>query len=210
MGWDDNGLPTERRVENYYGVRCDPSLPYDPAFEPPEKPAKERVSISRPNFVELCRRLTARTRSPSRPLARARACRSTGASSTRRSRPRPGHLSAAFLRGCSRAARSTRPRRHALGRRLPTAVSQAELEDRERPGAYHRIAFARARRRRAPSRSRRRDPSCSPACVALVAHPDDARYQPLFGTRSSRRCSASRCRSSPTSSPIPTRARASR
>ena len=38
MGWDDNGLPTERRVQNYYGVRCDPSLPYDPAFAPPEKP----------------------------------------------------------------------------------------------------------------------------------------------------------------------------
>ena len=38
MGWDDNGLPTERRVQNYYGVRCDPSLPYDPAFEPPDKP----------------------------------------------------------------------------------------------------------------------------------------------------------------------------
>ena len=29
MGWDDNGLPTERRVQNYFGVRCDPSLPYD-------------------------------------------------------------------------------------------------------------------------------------------------------------------------------------
>ena len=38
MGWDDNGLPTERRVQNYYGVRCDPSLPYDPAFAPPAKP----------------------------------------------------------------------------------------------------------------------------------------------------------------------------
>ena len=33
MGWDDNGLPTERRVQNYYGVLCDPSLPYDPDFE---------------------------------------------------------------------------------------------------------------------------------------------------------------------------------
>ena len=32
MGWDDNGLPTERRVQNFFGVRCDPSLPYaDPA-----------------------------------------------------------------------------------------------------------------------------------------------------------------------------------
>src|SRR5690554_341828 len=34
MGWDDNGLPTERRVQNYYGVRCDPTLPSDPDFRP--------------------------------------------------------------------------------------------------------------------------------------------------------------------------------
>ena len=42
MGWDDNGLPTERRVQNYFGVRCDPSLPYDPDFAPPEEPGKRR------------------------------------------------------------------------------------------------------------------------------------------------------------------------
>jgi len=35
MGWDDNGLPTERRVQNYFGVRVDATLPYDPDFEPP-------------------------------------------------------------------------------------------------------------------------------------------------------------------------------
>src|SRR5215210_6456706 len=59
MGWDDNGLPTERRVQNYYGVRCDPSLPYDPNFEAPAEPPKPPVPISRRNFVELCHRLTA-------------------------------------------------------------------------------------------------------------------------------------------------------
>src|SRR5262245_34888578 len=59
MGWDDNGLPTERRVQNYYGVRCDPSLPYDPGFEPPVEPPKPPVPISRRNFVELCHGLTA-------------------------------------------------------------------------------------------------------------------------------------------------------
>src|SRR5919204_4912580 len=58
MGWDDNGLATERRCQNYYGVRCDPSLPYDPDFEPPEKPGKSQVAVSRRNFVELCQRLT--------------------------------------------------------------------------------------------------------------------------------------------------------
>src|SRR3712207_1528483 len=54
MGWDDNGLPTERRVQNYFGVRCDPALPYDPDFQPPEAPPSQALSISRPNFVELC------------------------------------------------------------------------------------------------------------------------------------------------------------
>ncbi len=58
MGWDDNGLPTERRVQNYYGVRCDPSLPYDAGFQPPPQPPKQPISISRPNFIELCERLT--------------------------------------------------------------------------------------------------------------------------------------------------------
>src|SRR5205809_7892100 len=72
MGWDDNGLPTERRVQNYFGVRCDPSLPYEPSFAPPEAAdpssgsgsprAKSRAepprSISRPNFIELCAKLT--------------------------------------------------------------------------------------------------------------------------------------------------------
>src|SRR5690348_2967081 len=54
MGWDDNGLPTERRVQNYYGVRCDPSLPYDPDFVPPAKPGKQQIPVSRRNFIELC------------------------------------------------------------------------------------------------------------------------------------------------------------
>jgi len=59
MGWDDNGLPTERRVQNFYGVRCDPSLPYDASFSPPDKPPKHAIAVSRPNFIELCNRLTA-------------------------------------------------------------------------------------------------------------------------------------------------------
>jgi valyl-tRNA synthetase len=45
-------------VQNYYGVRCDPSLPYDPSFQPPASPGKQPISISRPNFIELCDRLT--------------------------------------------------------------------------------------------------------------------------------------------------------
>src|SRR5262245_17663643 len=59
MGWDDNGLPTERRVQNYFGVRCDPTIPFDPDFTPPAEPDPQKpVAISRQNFVELCHLLT--------------------------------------------------------------------------------------------------------------------------------------------------------
>ena len=62
MGWDDNGLPTERRVQNYFGVSCDPNVAYDPKFTPPfhgDVPKDHRaVAISRPNFIELCVELT--------------------------------------------------------------------------------------------------------------------------------------------------------
>src|SRR5215211_1326763 len=54
MGWDDNGLPTERRVQNYFGVRCDPSLPYDPGLEVEPGGDGPPAMVSRPNFVELC------------------------------------------------------------------------------------------------------------------------------------------------------------
>ena len=59
MGWDDNGLPTERRVQNFYGVRCDPNLPYDPDFTPAEEPHDPPLGISRRNFIALCHGLTA-------------------------------------------------------------------------------------------------------------------------------------------------------
>ena len=63
IGWDDNGLPTERRVQNFFGVRCDPSVPYDADFTPPEKPDRKRqVPIGRPNFIELCEQLSSRGR----------------------------------------------------------------------------------------------------------------------------------------------------
>src|SRR5690625_8038662 len=57
MGWDDNGLPTERRVQNFFGVRTDTKVPFDPSYQPPEKPAKNRRDWevgSRQNIIDLC------------------------------------------------------------------------------------------------------------------------------------------------------------
>ena len=77
MGWDDNGLPTERRVQNYFGVRCDPSLPYDPTSCP--RPSRR----SRP-LVDLAAQLRRAVRPPRRPRT-SRSSRSCGATSGCRS-----------------------------------------------------------------------------------------------------------------------------
>ena len=184
MGWDDNGLPTERRVQNYFGVRCDPSLPYDPAFVPPEKPGKQPISVSRPNFVELCARLTAEDEKAFEALWRYLGLSvdwsKTYATIDARAQ-RVSQVSFVRLLHQGLAYQLEAPTLWDVDFR--TAVAQAELEDREQPGAYHRIAFKRAASADGGSvfiETTR--PELIPACVALVAHPDDERYKPLFGT----------------------------
>ena len=182
MGWDDNGLPTERRVENYFGVRCDPSLPYDPDFVAPEKPAEQKVSISRKNFVELCHRLTAADEEVFKNL-----WRHLGVSIdwSLEYSTISAHAQAvsqrAFLAMLSRGEVYSSEAPTLWDVDFRTAVSQAELEDRERPGNYHRIAFARGDGQGRVEIETTR-PELLASCVALVAHPDDARYQPLFGS----------------------------
>jgi valyl-tRNA synthetase len=183
MGWDDNGLPTERRVQNYFGVRCDPSLPYDPAFEPPAEPdPKQQVPISRRNFVELCERLTVEDEVVFEELWRRLGLSIDWTQTYQTIDDNARAVSQrAFLRNLARgeAYQSEAPTLWDVTFR--TAVAQAELEDRERPGAYHRIGFARTDGGE-PVYIETTRPELIPACVALVAHPDDERYQPLFGS----------------------------
>ena len=181
MGWDDNGLPTERRVQNYFGVRCEPHLPYDPAFVPPEKPGKDVVPISRPNFLELCEQLVAEDEAAFEDLWRRLGLSvdwnltyTTVGPAARRTSQR------AFLRNLARgeAYQAEAPTLWDVDFR--TAVAQAELEDREMPGAYHALRFHKADGSGDVLIDTTR-PELLAACVAVVAHPDDARFQPLFG-----------------------------
>jgi valyl-tRNA synthetase len=181
MGWDDNGLPTERRVQNYYGVRCDPSLPYDPDFAAPEQPGKDQRPISRRNFVELCEELTMQDERVFEELWR-RVGLSVDWSlmyTTISDRSR-ATAQRAFLRNLARGEAYAAEAPTLWDVTFRTAVAQAELEDRDRAGAYHRIAFHRADGT-GPVYVETTRPELIPACVALVAHPDDERYQSLLG-----------------------------
>jgi valyl-tRNA synthetase len=183
MGWDDNGLPTERRVQNYYGVRCNPSQPYDPDFTAPEPIVKKNqrpaVALSRRNFVELCEELTGRDEQVFEHLWRrlglsvdwSMTYTTIGSKAQRVSQ-------AAFLRLLARgqAYQAEAPTMWDVDFR--TAVSNAEMEDRDQASAYHRLRFEVDGE---PVYIETTRPELLPACVALVAHPDDERFRPLFG-----------------------------
>ncbi|MEY4633679.1 MAG: valyl-tRNA synthetase, partial [Actinomycetota bacterium] len=185
MGWDDNGLPTERRVQNYFGVSCDPSVPYVANLQPPFRgdPPKDHkpVPVSRPNFIELCEELTAQDEKIFEDLFRTLGLSvdwsllyATIDERSRRASQR------AFLRNLSRGEAYTQEAPTLWDIDFRTAVAQAELEDRERPGAYHTLKFHKADGSGDILIDTTR-PELLAACVAIIAHPDDDRYKPYFG-----------------------------
>jgi valyl-tRNA synthetase len=188
MGWDDNGLPTERRVQNYYGVRCDPTLPYVEGYEPPleggdnaSSKAADQVPISRRNFIELCERLTAEDEKQFEALWRTLGL-SVDWSLSYRTIGHEAQLAAqrAFLRNLARGEAYQADAPTLWDVTFRTAVAQAELEDKDQPAAYHRVSFHQPGGGTIEIETTR--PELLPACVALVAHPDDERYKPFFGT----------------------------
>ena len=195
MGWDDNGLPTERRVQNYYGVRCDPSLPYDPNFEPPEKPdAKNQLPISRRNFVALCERLTVEDEKAFEELWR-RMGLSVDWTQTYQTIDRNAQRTSqlAFLRNLARGEAYQAEAPTLWDVTFRTAVAQAELEDGTPgvpplgfPSRRHPDIFIETTR---PEFSRMRRPRCAPR----------RRAQPSSAAPSRPRCSALRFPSSRTS-----------
>src|SRR5437016_3131356 len=193
MGWDDNGLPTERRVQNHFGVRCDPSVPYEESFEPPSEPSDtEPVSISRPNFVELCLQLTEEDERVFESLWRTLGLSvdwSMTYTTIGKLAQRISQRSFLGLLERGLAYQLEAPTLWDVD--FQTAVAQAELEDRERPGAMYKVRFHDADGGSDALVETTR-PELIPACVAVLAHPEDARHSelvgrellvPLFGTR---------------------------
>ena len=220
MGWDDNGLPTERRVQNYFGVRCDPSVPHDENFQPPTDASGEPVPVGRQNFIDLCLQLTATDEQAFEDLYRRLGVSVDWSLTYTTIGERCRRVSQrAFLRNLARGEAYQAEAPCLWDITFRTAVAQAELEDRPRPGAFHRLAFAlvggpgstspaggstttgtggdSGNSSHGPTGAGDggdgRDsgehvliettrPEMVAACVALVAHPDDERYRPLFGS----------------------------
>ena len=187
MGWDDNGLPTERRVQNYYGVRVDTSLKYDPDFVPPFEgtegkkiQAKDQVPISRKNFIELCEKLTAQDEKQFEELWRQLGLSIDWKQTYHTIGEYPQRVAQkAFLRNLERGEAYQKDAPGLWDVTFQTAVAQAELESREYPGFYHKVAFRFEDG--TPIYIETTRPELLPACVALIAHPDDERYKPYFG-----------------------------
>lgn len=188
MGWDDNGLPTERRVQNYFGVRVDTSLKYDPNFVPPFEgtdgkkiQAKDQVPVSRQNFIELCERLTAEDEKLFEKLWRTLGLSVDWKNTYHTIGEHPRRVAQkAFLRNLSRGQAYQKEAPGLWDVTFQTAVAQAELESREYDGFYHRVAFHMIEDS-SPLYIETTRPELLPACVALIAHPDDERYQKFFG-----------------------------
>ena len=190
IGWDDNGLPTERRVQNYYGVRGDATLPYAADFVPPQLGdtgtgksvrAADQQPVSRRNFIELCEVLTVEDERTFEETFR-RLGLSVDWDITYRTIDDRSRAVAqqAFLRNLARGEAYQAEAPGLWDVTFQTAVAQAELEARDYPGAFHRVRF------RGPGDSavyvETTRPELIPACVALIAHPDDERYAALLGT----------------------------
>ena len=183
MGWDDNGLPTERRVQNVFGIKCDPKVTTPADFklsDSHKKKPHQYDAVSRETFIAACAELTTKDEAAFENLWRKLGlsvdwslqyatiddhCRKTS------------QISFLDLVEKNKVKNTTSPGMWDVD--FQTAVAQAEIEDRNRPGAYHNIRFSVEDGGEFVIATTR--PELLAACIAVVAHPDDERFKPYFG-----------------------------
>ncbi len=185
MGWDDNGLPTERRVQNVYGISCNPRLPYEKDWKPEPQSGKkskksDAVEVSRKNFIEACEILTGDDEKAFEALWRRLGLSVDWSLQYATIDDHCRKLSQySFLDLVEKGFAYSHEAPTMWDIDFRTAVAQAELEDREMPGAYHDIKFAVEGGGDFTISTTR--PELLAACIAVVAHPDDKRFKDLFG-----------------------------
>ena len=188
MGWDDNGLPTERRVQNYFNVRCDLSraagayLTAEEATATYKKDDQPRI-VSRKNFIDLCLQLTQEDEKAFKAL-----WRRIGLSVDWKQEY--STIDKHSIKIAQQSFVDLYKKNHVYSVEAPTmwdvdfqtAVAQAELEDRPMTGNFHNIRFGIEGSEETFVIATTR-PELLPACVGVTAHPEDKRFQHLFGKK---------------------------
>ena len=145
MGWDDNGLPTERRVQGLYGVRCNPNLPYNESWtgKANEKKKKEEEEISRKNFLEVCQKQTSEDEKKYEKLWRHLGLSIDWSQAYETINDHCRKVSQlSFLDLQEKNLVMTKESPTMWDTTFQTAVAQAEVEEREKGGHFHDIRFS--------------------------------------------------------------------
>ena len=182
MGWDDNGLPTEKRVQNLYAIQCDPGLNYDPHFKAEKTKDKKPVykAVSRKNFLEVCKQQVIEDELKYKELWNHIALSVDWRQTYKTISPYAQSLAQySFVDLYHKNLAENRLSPVLWDTQFQTAVAQADVEDRQRPTFYNDIAFrVQGGGEFVISTTR---PELLPACVAVSAHPEDNRYKKFFG-----------------------------
>jgi len=184
IGWDDNGLPTERRVQNLYNVRCEPHLHYDPALKVERGRKGERTPISRPNFIELCDEVTKEDEEVFRRLWTRLGLSYDWSQEYATIDEHCRTMSQYSFLGLLDAGeiyQAERPVMWDVG--FQTAIAQAEIAEKELASAFHYLRFGIEDGDRDYVVIATTRPELLASCVAVLAHPEDERYKGLFGKR---------------------------
>lgn len=183
IGWDDNGLPTERRVQNMLNVKCEAHLPYDPDFKPERGRKGEPTPISRKNFVELCDEVVVEDEKAFKHLwsrlGLSYDWTQEYATINEHCR-RISQWSFLDLLEKGEVYQAERPVMWDVD--FQTAIAQAELVDKELPSQYNFLKFGIEGEEGHLVIATTR-PELLPACVAVLVHPNDERYQGYVGKK---------------------------
>ena len=189
MGWDDNGLPTERRVQNIFGVRIDSNIPYIKDLDIYKRKKElglkndDSLVINRQNFIEMCHKVTKKDEIVFKDLFRRMGYSIDWQDEYATIDNKSRYISQSSfidLFNKKHVYQSNAPTMWDVD--FQTAVAQAEIEDREIKGAYHDLRFGIEDSKQDLIISTTR-PELLAACVGITAHPDDKRYKDLFGKK---------------------------
>ena len=187
MGWDNNGLPTEKRVQNLYKITCDPTIPNkeDPiSFEKllqrkEQKKLSGFLPVSRDTFVHICSKQTQEDQKKYEQLWRSLGLSVDWSQTYETISPHSQTISQkSFIDLYKKGFVKNRHTPVFWDTQFKTAVAQADIEDRKKEGFYYDIKFQIQSEGEFIISTTR--PELLPACVAVAAHPEDKRYKKFF------------------------------